>query len=118
MPRAMGRLKKMKTKTVETKRYPLELGGESSTAWSGEPLPEVKSHDFDPKATYPITFRDEPAGEGKIERDAKGQLWVTPSFGIAFDEVKFHAFWRVEGETAILNAIVMVARESPTQPWV
>jgi hypothetical protein len=108
----------MKAKTVETKRYPLELGGEASAAWSGEPLPEVKSHDFDPKAAYPITFKDEPAGEGYVERDAQGQLWVTPTFAIAFDEVKFHAFWQVQGDKAVLGGIVMIARESPTQPWV
>jgi len=101
----------MKAKTVKTKRYPLDFGGEMSAAWSGQPLPAVKSY-----AGYPITFRDEPAGEGHVERDPSGQLWVRPSFAIAFDEVKFRAFWRAKDEKAIL--IVMVARESPTQPWV
>lgn len=103
---------------MKTKRYLLELGGESSAAWSGQPLPEAKSYDFDPTMGYPITFEDESAGEGHVERDARGQLWVTPSFGITFDEVKFHAFWQVQGDKAVLGGIVMVVRESPTQPWV
>jgi hypothetical protein len=106
------------TEDMERKRYPLEFGAESSAAWSGQPLPEVKGYNIDLKAGYPITFKDEPAGEGHVERDPKGQLWVTPSFGISFDEVKFNAFWRVEGEKAILSGIVMVVRESPGQPWV
>ena len=58
-------------------RYPLDPGG--------EPLEGVKTYDIDPKASYPITFRDEPVGEGQVERDANGRLWVTPSFEIAFE---------------------------------
>jgi hypothetical protein len=100
----------MKAKTIETKRYPLDPGG--------EPLEGVKSYDVDPKASYSITHKDEPAGEGQVERDANGQLWVTPGFDIAFEEVKFRAFWRPEGDKGILAGIVMVVRESPTQPWV
>lgn len=107
------------TETTKARRYPLEFGAESSAAWSGQPLPEVKGgYDFDPKASYPITFRDEPAGEGRVELDAKGQLWVTPSFEISFEEVKFRAFWQVKDHQAVLSGIVMIARESPTQPWV
>lgn len=116
--RAKGTLETMKTKSMKAKRYPLELGGESSAVWSGHELPEAKSYDFDPTTGYPITFKDESAGEGHVERDARGQLWVTPSFGITFDEVKFHAFWQVQGDKAVLGGIVMVVRESPTQQWV
>jgi hypothetical protein len=95
---------------MKEKRFPLHFGSESSASWPSGPLPIAKGYDFDPQVAYPVQLDEEAAGHCRVERDVSGNLWVVPDFQVAFEEVKFFAFWHVEGDKAMLSSVLLKVR--------